>query len=70
MTSENPAIDIVKLSASKIFIGSYSSFSFWGAFFSNAICIWHANIFNKNEFPMNANNYVFDSKKNRLIKQN
>ena len=32
-TSDDPALDILKLSESKIFIGSYSSFSFWSAFF-------------------------------------
>ena len=33
-TSNNPIEDILKLSSSKYLIGSYSSFSFWGAFFS------------------------------------
>ena len=69
-TSQDPAIDILKLSASKILIGSYSSFSFWGAFFSNGMCVWHEDIFNNDEFPLNASNYIFDSKKIRLIKQN
>ena len=62
-TSNNPILDILRLSSSKIFIGSYSSFSFWSAFFSEGICVWNDKIFNKNEFPQNCNNYVFDSTK-------
>ena len=69
-TSDDPAIDILKLSSSKILIGSYSSFSFWSAFFSKGKCIWHENIYNKSEFPLNASNYIFDSKKSTIIKKN
>ena len=67
-TSGNAAIDILKLSSSKILIGSYSSFSFWGAFFSKGICVWHEDIFNKTEFPLNVQNYIFDSKKSTIVK--
>ncbi len=69
-TSDDPAIDILKLSSSKILIGSYSSFSFWSAFFSKGKCIWHENIYNKSEFPLNASNYIFDSMKSTIIKIN
>lgn len=58
-TSTNPIIDILKLSYSKYFIGSYSSFSFWAAFFSKAECYWHKGVFNKKEFPQNSNNFQF-----------
>lgn len=58
-TSINPIIDILKLSCAKHLIGSYSSFSFWAAFFSKAECYWHKNIFNKYEFPQNSNNFQF-----------
>ncbi len=69
-TSDDPALDILKLSESKILIGSYSSFSFWSAFFSNGICIWHKDIYNKREFPQNAKNYIFDSKNSTILKMN
>lgn len=36
-TSSSPIEDILKLSNSKYLIGSYSSFSFWGAFFSKGL---------------------------------
>ncbi len=58
-TSINPIIDILKLSCSKYLIGSYSSFSFWAAFFSKAECYWHKSIFNNEEFPQNSNNFQF-----------
>ena len=45
--------------SSKYFIGSYSSFSFWSAFFSKADCYWHKNIFNSKEFPQNSKNILF-----------
>ena len=61
-TSSNPLEDILKLSSSKYLIGSYSSFSFWGAFFSKGTCIWHENAFNTNEFPLNCNNKIFHKK--------
>ena len=58
-TSDEPIIDIINLSSSKYFIGSYSSFSFWAAFFSKADCYWHKNIFNTKEFPQNSKNHKF-----------
>ena len=65
-TSSNPVEDILKLSSSKYLIGSYSSFSFWGAFFSKGTCIWHQNAFNINEFPLNCINKILY--KNQFIK--
>ena len=65
-TSTNPIEDILKLSCSKYLIGSYSSFSFWGAFFSKGVCVWHENAFNNDEFPMKSKNHIFS--KNKLIK--
>ena len=58
-TSDDPITDILKLSSSKYFIGSYSSFSFWSAFFSKADCYWHKDIFNTKEFPQNSKNHKF-----------
>jgi len=58
-TSSNPVEDILKLSSSKYLIGSYSSFSFWGAFFSKGSCIWHEKVFNTNEFPQNCKNIIY-----------
>lgn len=59
-TSTNPIEDILKLSSSMCIIGSYSSFSFWGAFFSKGICIWNENAFNTDEFPQNSKNVLFN----------
>jgi len=61
-TSSNPVEDILKLSSSKYLIGSYSSFSFWGAFFSKGSCIWHEKVFNTDEFPQNLRYYLFKKK--------
>jgi hypothetical protein len=36
----------------------------------DGICVWHENIYNTSEFPLNANNYIFDSKKSTIIKKN
>jgi len=57
-TSNNPIEDILKLSSSKYLIGSYSSFSFWGAFFSKGTSIWHENAFNIKEFPQNSKYFL------------
>lgn len=65
-SSNEPIIDILKLSSSKYFIGSFSSFSMWASFFSSGDSIWHEQAFNKNDFPLNSNNYIL--KNHKLIK--
>jgi len=61
-SSSEPIIDILKLSSSKYFIGSFSSFSMWASFFSSGDCIWHEEAFNKNDFPLNSNNYILKNR--------
>ena len=62
-SSNEPIIDILKLSSSKYFIGSFSSFSMWASFFSSGDCIWHEQAYNKNDFPLNSNNYILKNRK-------
>jgi hypothetical protein len=52
-SSNEPIHDIVKMSSSKFFIGSYSSFSMWASYFSKGISVWNKEVFNKDEFPTN-----------------
>ena len=57
--SNDPIVDLLKMSQGKYFIGSYSSFSMWASFFSSGTTIWNKNIFNKREFPQNSETILY-----------